>query len=146
VIVPTLDTPMPAGKTAIWCGSFQLAWGRLREDVLREPIRLMGAEELCERLNNVTLPAETIPEENYDARAGLVRDGIAQQIREDMRRRFPMVELPSFAESGNVAIALAFLQGKVDGPIATGATETLPQYGVRPYYGIWVDNAELMVK
>lgn len=25
IIVPTLDTPIPEGKSAIWCGSFQLA-------------------------------------------------------------------------------------------------------------------------
>src|SRR5438552_18000947 len=29
-IVPTLDTPVPEGKSAVWCASFQLAWDRLK--------------------------------------------------------------------------------------------------------------------
>jgi hypothetical protein len=29
VIVPTLDSPIPEGKSAIWCVSFQLAWNHL---------------------------------------------------------------------------------------------------------------------
>src|SRR5262245_8297100 len=32
IIVPTLDSPIPDGKSAIWCVSFQLAWNRLKED------------------------------------------------------------------------------------------------------------------
>ncbi|HEV2950204.1 MAG TPA: hypothetical protein VGX70_22690, partial [Gemmataceae bacterium] len=30
IMVPTLDTPIPEGKSAIWCVSFQIAWNRLR--------------------------------------------------------------------------------------------------------------------
>jgi hypothetical protein len=32
VVVPTLDTALPAGKSAIWCSSFQVAWNRLRSE------------------------------------------------------------------------------------------------------------------
>jgi hypothetical protein len=39
VIVPTLDTPCPAGKNVIWCSSFQLAWNELRDNVIHAPCR-----------------------------------------------------------------------------------------------------------
>ena len=51
VIVPTLHTPIPPGKNVIWCASFQVAWNRLKDDVIKEPIRIENAEEVCERLN-----------------------------------------------------------------------------------------------
>src|SRR5262245_19739377 len=76
VIVPTLDTPIPRNKSAIWCGSFQLAWDRLRQDLVGEPIRIAGAEAVADRLNKGTLPADNIVEENYSAKSGLVRDGV----------------------------------------------------------------------
>ena len=34
VIIPTLDTPIPEGKNVIWCASFQMAWDRLKNDVI----------------------------------------------------------------------------------------------------------------
>src|SRR5437868_3423219 len=39
VIVSTLDTPIPDGKSAIWCSSFQLAWNRLKAGVVGGPIQ-----------------------------------------------------------------------------------------------------------
>src|SRR5262245_4719291 len=117
VVVPTLDTPIPPGKSAIWCGSFQLAWDSLKNDVVGEPVRIAGAEEVAGRLNKAALPAGTIAEENYYARAGLVRDGIVGQIRADMRRRFPHVELPPLEDDGFVAHAFAYLKGRIRFPI-----------------------------
>ncbi|HZT82935.1 MAG TPA: hypothetical protein VFA26_22075 [Gemmataceae bacterium] len=38
VVLPTLDSPIPEGKSAIWCVSFQLAWNRLKDEVAREPM------------------------------------------------------------------------------------------------------------
>src|SRR5262245_31051436 len=56
VIVPTLDTPIPPGKSAIWCASCQIAWDQMR-GVVGEPIRLDGAEEVADRLNRSAFPA-----------------------------------------------------------------------------------------
>lgn len=51
VIVPTLDTPIPEGKSAIWCASFQMAWNKLKNDIAKGPIQVQGAEAIAERLN-----------------------------------------------------------------------------------------------
>ena len=32
-IMPSIDTPLMPGRSAIWCASFQLAWDRLCDDV-----------------------------------------------------------------------------------------------------------------
>ena len=50
--VPTLDTPIPDGKSAVWCASFQLAWDKLKEDVIKGPVEITNAviEENGKRL------------------------------------------------------------------------------------------------
>lgn len=37
-ILPTLDTPIAASKSAIWCVSLQLAWNRLKNDLAKKTI------------------------------------------------------------------------------------------------------------
>ena len=49
VIAPTLDTPVPAGKNVIWCSSFQLAWNKLKDDIVKAPVEIKGAEEIAKR-------------------------------------------------------------------------------------------------
>ena len=41
VILPTLDTPMVAGKNNIWCSTFQLSWNEMKDTVIA---RFMWAE------------------------------------------------------------------------------------------------------
>src|SRR5438309_763105 len=60
LIVPTLDTPIPDGKSAVWCGSFQLAWNRLRDDVAHGPVRLESAQGLADRLNRGDLSEDDL--------------------------------------------------------------------------------------
>ena len=51
VILPTLDSPIPKGKSAIWCASFQMAWNKLKSEVAKGPIQVSGGEETANRLN-----------------------------------------------------------------------------------------------
>jgi hypothetical protein len=115
VIVPTLDTPLPAGKSALWCSSFEIAWKRLRTEVLQGPIRIAGAEKLVERLDRAVGSHADLEPGSYYATAGRVEDGIVERIRREMKERFPDVpaaDLP--AGSGAASVAYAYLKGAVD--------------------------------
>jgi len=112
VIIPTLDTPLPEGKSAVWCASFQLAWNELKDKVVKEPIRLTGAEEVARRLNESPVRSEDLTPDLYYANAGRVKEGITSQIREDMERRFPNVALPDWDEKTEV-VAYAYLQAAI---------------------------------
>lgn len=50
-VVGTLDCPMPEHKNVIWCSTFQMAWDKLKNDVIGEPVRVRDAEEIASRLN-----------------------------------------------------------------------------------------------
>jgi hypothetical protein len=113
VIVPTLDTPIPKGKNIIWCGSFQMAWSHLGDDVIGEPPQVAGAEEICARLNAAQFSEADLPPDSYYAEAGYVRDGIRERIADEMQRRFGRKPELSAAHPEEVIVAYAFLRANV---------------------------------
>lgn len=109
VIVPTLDTPVPPGKNAIWCASFQLAWNCLKNDVIGEPVKVAGADTVTDRLNGSSVTsAEVLPESCF-ALAGLATDDLLGHIQQELTTRFPDAPLPEVKPS-TVLIAYAYLK------------------------------------
>jgi hypothetical protein len=117
VIVPTLDTPFPEAKSAIWCTSFQLAWNRLKSDVAGEPIQLDNAQPLADRLNQSEVSEADLDPGSYYAAAGLVRDGIEKRIQDQVAEKFPEVRRPRFDVPKNGAVAYGYLRGVVKFPV-----------------------------
>ncbi|MCX5646698.1 MAG: hypothetical protein NTZ17_18780 [Phycisphaerae bacterium] len=112
-VVATLDCPLPEHRNAIWCSTFQMAWDKFRQDIIGEPVQVLGAEELANRLNGAPFPAGNIEEKSYYAAAGFVKSGIIEQIQKDMRQRFPSEPVPTFDSRyttlPDVALAYAYL-------------------------------------
>ena len=114
LIVPTLDTPMPPDKNVIWCSSFQLAWNELRDDIIKEPVKLTGAQELADRLNKAEESIGDAPEESVYATAGFVKDGIVEQIRTQMKNQFPAENPPTFESNlPKAIIAYCYLMADI---------------------------------
>jgi hypothetical protein len=115
IILPTLDTLMPKGKNVIWCSSFQLAWNELKDNVIGEPVKLIGAEEIANHLNLAKQSRADISDKSYYAAAGLVKDGILEKIQTDMAKRFPSEPQPDFKDVSptDVIIAYCYLTANV---------------------------------
>ncbi len=111
--VPTLDTPSPAGKSAVWCASFQLAWDQLKADVVKGPVEITGAKEVCDRLNKADPVADDLPDEGCYAAAGFEEDGIRETIRAEMARRFPHAPPSELPEPAGGVLAYAYLEAEV---------------------------------
>jgi hypothetical protein len=111
-VVPTLDTPIPEGKSALWCASFQLAWEHFRKDVTRGPVELDGAEEAVKRLNGAPSVAGSVQADDVYAAGGFVRDGIAERIEQEMAQRFPGVPTPRWGPE-DVCGAFAYLRASL---------------------------------
>ena len=88
VMVPTLDTPVPTGKSAIWCASFQMAWNKFKAEVAKSPVQIKG-ELVAERLNHAEQSEDDLEPSSFYAAAGWVRDGFVEKIQADMTRLFP---------------------------------------------------------
>ncbi len=113
-VVPTLDTPIPAGKSAIWCASFQMAWERLKADVLNGPVRLEGAEDAARHLNDAPTLEDAVEAQDVYTAGGWVRDGIVGKIKREMAGRFPGWEVPADLGDGAAAVAYAHLRAAVE--------------------------------
>lgn len=118
VIVPTLDTPIPPGKSAIWCASFQIAWNQLKDKVAEGPVQVENAQPIADRLNASNVSGNDLPHGSYYANAGWIENDIVATIQRDMQQRFPNVPKPSFEipqGSGNlIAVANAYLESMMN--------------------------------
>jgi hypothetical protein len=112
-VVATLDCPLPEHKNAIWCATFQMAWDKFKQDIIGEPIQVLGAEELANRLNGAPFPTGSIEEKSYYAFAGFVKNGIIEQVQKEMKQRFPSEPVPTFDSRyrtlPDVVLAYAYL-------------------------------------
>jgi len=97
-IVPTLDSPRPEKKNVIWCSSFQLAWNRMKDDVIGEPVEVIGAEEIAARLNSAGQSDADLQADSFYAAAGRVEEGIISKIEKEMAAKFPSHPVPDFNE------------------------------------------------
>jgi hypothetical protein len=113
VIIPTFDTPIPEGKNVIWCAPFQMAWNRLKDDVVREPVRVANAEAVADRLNKAAVNYADLPDGSYYAAAGFTKDGIAERIRREMKERFQKEPLNVVDDKDAVIVAYAYLRANV---------------------------------
>jgi hypothetical protein len=109
IIVPTPDLPIPEGKSAIWCVSFQLAWDRLKKDVTKQPIQLTNAQPIADRLNRADRSEDEVGPGAVYAAAGFAKDGIVERIRAQMASKFPNVPSPELDVPPDGAVAYAYL-------------------------------------
>jgi hypothetical protein len=114
VIVPTLDTPIPEGKSAIWCASFQMSWNKLKTEVGQGPIKIKGAQEIADRLNQAEQSEDDLNAESSYSAAGLIKEGIIEKIQADMAQKFPDAAITQFRrDPDDVAIAYGYLKAEV---------------------------------
>jgi prepilin-type processing-associated H-X9-DG protein len=95
-IVATLDSPMMEHKNVIWCSTFQIAWDNFKNKIIGEPIQLNDVDDLDDRLNNNEYSTENLEPDSFYAAAGFVKDGIIEQVQEEMSNRFPSEPVPVF--------------------------------------------------
>jgi hypothetical protein len=148
-VVPTLDSMLPNSKNVIWCSSFQLAWNELRDNIVKQPVQVVGAEDLANRLNTASQSSRDIEAKSFYAAAGLVTDGIVRRIRSEMISRFPSEPQPDFQNAADRDIvAYAFLAANVkfenpfeqfDGDFKF--TDSKGETNNVAAFGIWDDDA-----
>ena len=109
VVVPALESPIPSGKSAVWCASFQLAWNRLRDDAAKGPVQLENAQPVADLLNAGAQSEDDLEPGSVYAAAGMAKDGIVGRIQAEMARRFPNVPRPELDVPPDGAAAYAYL-------------------------------------
>jgi len=117
VVIPTLDSPASENTNVIWCSTFQISWNQLKNNVIKGPIQLAGAEEFCNRLNNAKQSAADLESNSYYAAAGVAQEGIIDKIKKEMAKKFPSEEVPDLSFSTPLdLIAYSFLYLEIKFP------------------------------
>lgn len=113
-VVPALEAPIPEGKSAIWCISLKLAWDRLEENIVKEPIRLSGAQQVADWLNQPGGPsADDVNAGEVFALAGPTNDDIAGKIKASLDKRFPDHTMPPIKGIPGGYVACGYLRANV---------------------------------
>jgi hypothetical protein len=103
IFLPTLERPIPDGKSAIWCATVPMAWREL-EAFVKKPVNVRGAEEICRELRE-TPDAKLEPQHFYVA-AGRTDEGIVERIGRELPQKFPNAPaIPTAPPEGTLAIA-----------------------------------------
>jgi hypothetical protein len=115
-IIPTLDSPCPKNKNVVWCSSFQLAWNRMKDDVIGAPVEVVGAEELAARLNTAGQSEADMESDSFYAAAGRVKNGIISRVQNEMAAKFPSHSVPDFNDIAGISdgiLAYSYLTANV---------------------------------
>jgi len=106
------DAPIQAGHSAIYCASFQLAWDALRDEVVKEEVKLANAPNWIAQANQGK--ATGVVESSYCiAMAGKAEEGILRDIRFAMADQFELqYDMPSDI-SDNEVVAFAYLHKRM---------------------------------
>ena len=113
IVVPTLDTPIPEGKSAIWCASIQLAWNIFRQEITHGPIQLRNAEAVAKRLNDAPQSESDIDPQECYAIAGTSSE-VTEKIRSELPARFPGIAPPQLKPAPpGMLRAFAFLKAGI---------------------------------
>lgn len=100
-IVVSLDYPIPRQQNIIWCSASQMAWDKLKDDIIGEPVEVIGAKNLTTYLNQATALEEDLDPNSYYSNIGIIGEGIIQQIQTDMNQCFPSESIPFLDEDYN---------------------------------------------
>ena len=145
VVVPTLETEIPPGKSALWCASLALAWRELEDGVAKGPVSVPGAESLVRQLEaDAASVRSDVPAETFYAAGGWAKEGIADVIRRSVVQKFPGAPPPDF-DTRAVAIAFARVEANVRFALpyfesrkavvwkdSSGKATRLSSFGLRP--------------
>jgi hypothetical protein len=105
-VVPHTDVKITPGRNLVYCSTFQMAWSELQNEIIGEPIRLTGSPPMADSLNAGRADESDLPADSYLVHAGMVKDGILDEIRREMQERFPdaTLKVPDSAEDDPYAI------------------------------------------
>lgn len=75
-------------ENSIWCGTFQLVWNDLKNEVVKKDIVFEPQEIIAENLNKEEFNAEMISEEYYYKNFGLKTLSLKEEIENGIKQKF----------------------------------------------------------
>ncbi|MEA1973098.1 MAG: hypothetical protein U9N34_07395, partial [Candidatus Cloacimonadota bacterium] len=109
IITPVLDTKIEKGKNLIFCGTFQLAWDELNQEITPDDIKLEGNPSLVEKLNNGLFSKKSISDKNHVAFAGKATKENLDKLFQKLSKFLKPEEYPNFPLEPSSYFAYSYL-------------------------------------
>lgn len=85
-IVPTMQDEITADSS--WCGTFQLVWNDMKNEVVKKDIIFTPQEKMAENLNKEEFTQDMISEEYYFKKYGLKTLALKEEIENGIKEKF----------------------------------------------------------
>lgn len=118
-ISPYLEAPLDSANNTIYCASFQMAWSKLRQQLIKEDIRLADDPLTARQLNRQLLGNDDVSSGSYVAEAGVLSQELIERINRGLREKFgdqggESFNVPQTAAGDRSIIAYAYLQKNLE--------------------------------
>lgn len=87
-VAPVLEQEALPGHSTLYCATFQMAWDRLRDDVIKEPVEMTRPPEWLDAINLARISKNDLTPGCYVSMAGYGKDGILPRLNETLKKRF----------------------------------------------------------
>ena len=88
VIIANMEEPITGGRNLVYCSTFQLAWNELKDDIVKDDIKLQNEPPIVKLLNKSSVSKGDISDKSYVAMAGFGKDGIIGKINNALKSKF----------------------------------------------------------
>ena len=85
-VISTLDDKVTGN--AVWCGTFQLIWNDLKNDIVKQDIEFSPQLECVDNLNKSNFTSDMISEEDYYKTYGIISPELKNRIETDLNNKF----------------------------------------------------------
>ena len=118
-VTPHMEEKITPGKSLLYCSTFQIAWNELKDNIVKEDIRLTDEPPIVPFLNKSLSTKGDISEDCYVAMVGFGKDDIVAEINKALREKFgeeaPVIKEPLGHEH---ALAYAYLYKNLEFKLA----------------------------
>ena len=87
-ITSHMEAPIQSGRNVVYCATFSIAWNRLRDDIIKEDIKVKTPVDIVSYLNKSLVTEADMDAKDYLASAGLVEGNIVGKINQALQRKF----------------------------------------------------------
>ena len=128
---------------SVWCGTFNLVWNDLKNDVAKQDIVFTPQLKVAENLNKGTFTTDYLSEDSYYKIHGYASEELKEKIEKDIKDKFNEKSdiLDSFEwpiEEGNLYFLYAMLKKEFEFPTVFSRLEDgkFGKYNNVKYFGI----------
>jgi hypothetical protein len=88
LITSHMEEKITPGKNLIYCNTFQIAWNELKDNIIKEDIRLTDEPAIVKFLNKSLSTKADISEDCYVAMVGFSQEGILAKVNKALKQKF----------------------------------------------------------